>query len=56
MSLLKSTLLLGLILISAQAISQQQPAVHTFSAQDCIEYAMKNNVQVKNALLDIQIQ
>lgn len=57
MSLLKSTLLIGLILISAQAISQQaQPAVHTLSAQECIEYAMKNNVQVKNALLDIQIQ
>lgn len=57
MSLLKSTLLLGLIIISIQATSQQQQkAVHSLSAQECIEYAMKNNVQVKNALLDIQIQ
>lgn len=58
MSLLKSTLLLGLLIISVQATSQQQqqPVVHTLSAQECIEYAMKNNMQVKNALLDIQIQ
>lgn len=55
MSLLKSVLFTGLILISAKAISQQ-PAVHTFSLKDCIDYAMKNNVQVKNALLDIEIQ
>ncbi|SFQ18192.1 TolC family protein [Parafilimonas terrae] len=55
MSLLKSTLLLGLIFISVKSISQQ-PAAHTFSVKDCIEYAMKNNVQVKNALLDIQVQ
>lgn len=59
MSLLRRTLLLVLLFISARAISQQQqqePAVHTFSAQECIEYAMKNNVQVKNSLLDIKIQ
>jgi len=55
MSLLKSTLLAGLLFISARAITQQ-PAIHAMSAKDCIEYALKNNVQVKNSLLDIQIQ
>ncbi len=29
---------------------------NTFSIQQCIEYAKKNNVQVKNALLNVQIQ
>lgn len=29
---------------------------HTFSAKDAVEYAKKNSVQVKNALLDIEIQ
>ena len=55
MSLLKCTWLSALILFSLQAISQQ-PAVHTFSVKECIEYGLKNNVQVKNALLDIEIQ
>ena len=55
MNLLKSTLFLGLLFISAQLMAQQT-AVHAFSAKDCIEYAMRNNAQVKNALLDIQIQ
>lgn len=57
MSLLKSTLILTLVFISAKAICQQAtPAVYEFSAKECIDYAMKNNVQVKNALLDIQVQ
>lgn len=35
----------------------QQPAVvHQFSIQQAVDYATKNNVQVKNALLDVQIQ
>lgn len=29
---------------------------HAFSIKDCIEYAHKNNVQVKNALLNVRIQ
>jgi outer membrane protein len=29
---------------------------HEFSARDAVEYARKNNTQVKNALLDIKIQ
>jgi outer membrane protein TolC len=55
MSLMKLKWLSGLIFISLQ-VTAQQTAVHEFSAKDCIEYALKNNVQVKNALLDIQVQ
>ena len=55
MNLLKSTLFLGWLFISAQSMAQQT-AVHAFSAKDCIEYAMRNNAQVKNSLLDIHIQ
>lgn len=38
--------------------AQQNPAgeFHSFSAQDAVNYALKNSVQVKNALLDIQAQ
>lgn len=32
------------------------PQQHAFSLQQAIDYALKNNVQVKNALLDVQIQ
>ncbi len=55
MSLLKSTLLSVLIIVSLHTAAQQ-PAIHSFSAQDCIEYGLRNNVNVKNALLDIQVQ
>jgi outer membrane protein len=55
MSLLKCTWLSTLLIFSLQAISQQQ-SIHEFSAKDCVEYGLKNNVQVKNTLLDIQIQ
>jgi len=34
----------------------QTPAVHEFSIQQCLDYARKNSMQVKNALLDLQIQ
>src|SRR6185369_17865796 len=37
-------------------VDAQDSAVHMFTAQQAAEYAMKNNVQVKNALLDIQLQ
>ncbi len=33
-----------------------KPARHTFSVQQAIDYAKKNNVNVKNALLDVQYQ
>lgn len=55
MSFIKCTWFSALFLISLQAISQQK-IIHAFSAKDCVEYGLKNNVQVKNALLDIQVQ
>ena len=41
------------------AVAQQQkkaPEQHAFSVKDAVDYALKNSVQVKNALLDIQSQ
>ena len=55
MSLIKYMWLSGFIFISVQSISQQK-TVYQFSARECVEYGLKNNVQVKNALLDIQLQ
>lgn len=41
-----------------RANAQQQPAgeLHSLSASEAVSYALKNSVQVKNALLDIQSQ
>ncbi len=40
------------ILISTSAAAQQ----NAFSIKQCVDYAQKNSIQVKNALLDVQIQ
>ena len=32
------------------------PAINSFSAKQAVDYALKNAVQVKNALVDIQLQ
>lgn len=34
----------------------QNSTKHEFTIQQCVDYAYKNNVQVKNALLNIQVQ
>jgi outer membrane protein len=39
----------------AQVIAQSQ-AKHEFTVKQAVEYAKKNSVQIKNALLDVQIQ
>ena len=44
------------LFIVAASYSQEQKTVHAFSLADAVSYAQKNNVQVKNALLDIDIQ
>lgn len=53
------------LLVSSYAFSQQGPVdsleiakanVHYFSLQEALDYADKNNVQVKNALLDVKLQ
>lgn len=48
-----ATAALLLFAFTQTALSQQ---THQFSLQQALEYAQKNNVQVKNALLDIQLQ
>ncbi len=44
---------IGLLLLVLPAASQE---THAFSVQQALDYAKKNNVQVKNALIDIKIQ
>jgi len=50
----------NMVLLLGLAISTityaQNPARHEFTIQQCVDYAYKNNVQVKNALLNIQVQ
>jgi len=48
--------MIALGIITSALIHAQNSAIHLFTAQQAAEYAMKNNVQVKNALLDIQLQ
>jgi outer membrane protein len=48
--------MITMALAASMAVSAQDSAVHRFSAQQAVGYAMKNNVQVKNALIDVQEQ
>src|SRR5574343_110555 len=50
---LKAGWILLLSIASIPALAQQQNA---FSVKQCVDYALKNSGQVKNALLDIKIQ
>jgi outer membrane protein len=53
------TWLVALVLSPVLMIAQQRDSVaiiHEFSIQQAVDYAVKNNVQVKNALLDVQLQ
>jgi len=49
---IKGRLLAGLLLLAIAGQAQR----HEFSARQAADYASKNNAQVKNALLDVQIQ
>lgn len=49
----KLTQLLLILLLAGAAQAQQR---HEFSAKQAVEYARKNSAQIKNALLDVQIQ
>ncbi len=53
--ILKPLLLLGYTLFATLVIAQNETK-HSFSVKQAVEYATKNNVQVKNALLNIQVQ
>lgn len=46
----------AMLLLSGYAMAQSQLIIHEFSVQQAVEYAKQNSVQVKNALLDVQIQ
>ncbi|MBS1921266.1 MAG: TolC family protein [Bacteroidetes bacterium] len=53
---LKVRLLPAILLLSHSVFAQPAPVIHEFSVQQAVDYAKKNSVQVKNALLDVQIQ
>src|SRR6185312_3735202 len=48
--------LLSNIFFTANAQSDSSSNIHYFTAKEAVDYALKNAVQVKNALLDIQLQ
>jgi outer membrane protein len=53
---MKKNLFLVMVFFATAALAQEEKTVHAFSLADAVNYAQKNNVQVKNALLDIDIQ
>ena len=53
---MKKIIVIVTALFATAANAQEQATVHAFSLADAVSYAQKNNVQVKNALLDIDIQ
>jgi outer membrane protein TolC len=52
--------LLGIFFLSVQANAQPGDSImskkHEFSVQQAVDYALKNNVNVKNALLQVKVQ
>lgn len=52
--MIRFMIIAGLLFLSA--ISPAQSTRHELSLQQAVDYAMKNNVQVKNALLDVKMQ
>ncbi len=52
---LRLALFVGFSWITVLSMAQSETR-HEFSIQQCVDYANKNNVQVKNALLNIQVQ
>jgi outer membrane protein TolC len=53
---MKKNLLIVTIFFATTVLAQEQKPVYAFSLADAVSYAQKNNVQVKNSLLDIDIQ
>jgi len=53
---MKKNLLLVTVFFATATFAQEQKKVHAFSLAETVSYAQKNNVQVKNSLLDIDIQ
>jgi len=53
---MKKNLLLVTVFFVTATFGQDQKTIHAFSLAEAVSYAQKNNVQVKNTLLDIDIQ
>ncbi len=53
---LKPALLYVVLLVASGANAQSPTASHSLTLQQTVEFAQKNNTQVKNALLNLQIQ
>lgn len=51
-----SFFLLAIKLVAQPPQKTTAPEKHEFSIQQCVDYGTANNLQVKNALLDVQIQ
>ena len=49
-------LLLGFVFTTNLSAQNEPKPIHSFSLEDCVAFAQKNNVQVKNALLAIDAQ
>ena len=54
-------IVISFFLLAIKLVAQPQqkttaPEKHEFSIQQCVDYGTANNLQVKNALLDVQIQ
>jgi outer membrane protein len=53
---IKSMLWFCFLLIASFQTFAQNSSSHAFSIKECVDYAHKNNVQVRNALLNVQVQ
>ena len=55
---MKYLFLLLVVLLQTQLMNAQTEIkpLHSFSLNDCVAFAQKNNVQVKNSLLAIEVQ
>lgn len=51
----KTPLLIALIAVASAANAQQEQRAQTFTLEQCIEYALKNSVNMQNILIDEQI-
>ena len=49
-------IILAIFFTGLFAAINAQTTIHQFSIQQCLDFAKKNSVQVKNALLDLEIQ
>lgn len=53
-----SVCMIAVLLLSGNVMAQtnNEPVIHQFTLQQALDYARTNNVQVRNALLDVEIQ